>query len=129
MYAIRSYYGHHLWLASAVARKRFPDMAMVTSCHSTDLRQFQQCPHLRDRVLPSCQAIDRILALSRDQAKLINELYDFPSNRIDVVGGGFDQGCFALQEKEASSPRITSYNVCYTKLLRAQQAQARISQP
>ncbi len=97
-------HSHHLWLASAVARKCFPDMAMVTSCHSTDLRQFQQCPHLRERVLPYCQTIDRILALSRNQASLISRLYGIPSNRLDVVGGGFDEDRFALHEKEASAP-------------------------
>jgi len=97
-------HSHHLWLASAVARKRFPDMAMVTSCHSTDLRQFQQCPHLRDRVRPYCQTIDRILALSRNQASLISRLYAIPAERIDIVGGGYDEGCFAVHEKEGSSP-------------------------
>ena len=97
-------HSHHLWMVSAVARKRFPDMPMVTSCHSTDLRQFQQCRHLRDRVLPSCQTIDRILALSRNQASLINHLYDLPPDRIDVVGGGFDEDLFFLHEKKASTP-------------------------
>ena len=40
-------HSHHLWLASATARKLMPAIPMVTSCHSTDLRQFLQCPHLR----------------------------------------------------------------------------------
>lgn len=97
-------HSHHLWLVSAIARKRFPEMAMVTSCHSTDLRQFHQCPHLRDRVLPYCQRIDRILALSRNQAGLINQLYDIPTNRLDVVGGGFDESRFTLHANDSSSP-------------------------
>jgi glycosyltransferase involved in cell wall biosynthesis len=97
-------HSHHLWLVTAVARQRFPDMAMVTSCHSTDLRQFQQCPHLRDRVLPYCQTINRILALSRNQASLISQLYGITTNQIDVVGGGFDEGRFVLHEKKASAP-------------------------
>lgn len=102
-------HSHHLWLVSAIARKHFPEMAMVTSCHSTDLRQFQQCPHLRDRVLPYCQTIDRILALSRNQAGLINQLYTIPSDRLDVVGGGFDESRFTLHQKNGSSPAQLLY--------------------
>nr|WP_320011936.1 glycosyltransferase family 4 protein [uncultured Desulfobulbus sp.] len=97
-------HSHHLWLASAIIRKRFPSLAMVTSCHSTDLRQFQQCPHLRERGLTPCQQIDRILALSRYQAAQIQALYKIPAERIDIVGGGFDSARFSLQKKEAGPP-------------------------
>lgn len=96
-------HSHHLWLASAVARKRFPDIPMVTSCHSTDLRQYLQCPHLRERILPYCQEIDRVLALSRSQVNQIGQLYSIPSHRIDIVGGGFDETLFTLRQKDKSS--------------------------
>ena len=85
-------HSHHLWLASAVARKVLPDMPMVTSCHSTDLRQFEQCPHLRQRVLPHCQEINRILALCQDQRQRIREIYNINDGRIDIVGGGYGTG-------------------------------------
>ncbi|MGB3210013.1 MAG: glycosyltransferase [Desulforhopalus sp.] len=93
-------HSHHLWLVSAVARKLFPTIPMVTSCHSTDLRQFLQCPHLRNNVLPHCQEIDRVLALSGDQADKIRQLYSVPSHRIDLVGGGFDETIFTAQPKD-----------------------------
>jgi len=96
-------HSHHLWLASAIARKRFPEIPMVTSCHSTDLRQFLQCPHLQERVLPHCQKIDHILALSRSQLSKISQLYSIPSDKIDIVGGGFDEQMFSVREKESSS--------------------------
>lgn len=96
-------HSHHLWLATAVARKQFPEIPLVTSCHSTDLRQFQGCPHLRKRILSPCRKIDRILALSRSQAKQIEELYSIVSEKIDIVGGGFDESLFTLQQKEKSS--------------------------
>ncbi len=92
-------HSHHLWLASAVTRRLFPSIPMVTSCHSTDLRQFLQCPHLRDRVLPHCQKIERVLALSNDQAGRIMQLYSIASHRIDIVGGGYDETVFAMQPK------------------------------
>lgn len=98
-------HSHHLWLVSAVARKLMPTTPMVTSCHSTDLRQFLQCHHLRDRVLPHCQEIDRVLSLSGDQADRIKQLYAIPPQRIDIVGGGYDENLFTLQQKN-QSPQI-----------------------
>lgn len=96
-------HSHHLWLVSAVARKRFPSIPMVTSCHSTDLRQFLQLPHLRDKVLDGCQKIDRVLALSGEQADKIQQLYSVASRRIDIVGGGYDENVFAMQQKGKSA--------------------------
>ncbi len=98
-------HSHHLWLVSAVARKLFSTIPMVTSCHSTDLRQFLQCPHLRGRVLPHCRKIDRVLALSGDQADKIKQLYSIASDRIDIVGGGYDETLFTMQRK-CKSPQV-----------------------
>jgi glycosyltransferase involved in cell wall biosynthesis len=98
-------HSHHLWLVSSVARRILPDIPMVTSCHSTDLRQFVQCPHLRQRVLPHCLNIDRILALSHDQRDQIRELYDVKSERMDIVGGGYDDTLF-IPGKKAQAPPI-----------------------
>lgn len=97
-------HSHHLWLASSVARRILPDIPMVTSCHSTDLRQLRQCPHLSERVLSPCRRIDRILALSRDQAEKIELLYTIPADRIDLVGGGFDDRLFKYRRKPATPP-------------------------
>ena len=98
-------HSHHLWLVSAIARKLMPNIPMVTSCHSTDLRQSLQCPDLRDRVLPPCRKIDRVLALSNDQADKIRKLYCIDSHRIDIVGGGYDDSLFTAQQKD-NSPEV-----------------------
>jgi len=97
-------HSHHLWLMTAVARSINGKLPMVTSCHSTDLRQFAQCPHLRSRVLPACRQIDRILALSQEQKEMIETLYDIPHRRIDLVGGGYDQQLFSLHKKDPPEP-------------------------
>ena len=97
-------HSHHLWLATAVTRKLFPAVPLVTSCHSTDLRQFVSCPHLQERVLPYCRQINRVLALSDDQAKKITALYGIDSERIDVVGGGFNDALFCYSEKPPAPP-------------------------
>lgn len=97
-------HSHHLWLASAIARQVLPDMPMVASCHSTDLRQYAQCPHLREKVLAGCLKIDRILALSHGQAAQIREIYGIAAERIDIVGGGYDETLFMLGSKTAAPP-------------------------
>lgn len=97
-------HSHHLWLVSAVARRILPDIPMVTSCHSTDLRQFVQCPHLRQRVLSDCLKIDRVLALSQDQRDKIGEIYGINDQRIDIVGGGYDKELFSPGKKPQPPP-------------------------
>ncbi|MBN1566831.1 MAG: glycosyltransferase family 4 protein [Acidobacteria bacterium] len=102
-------HSHHLWLASSVARRLLPLLPMVTSCHSTDLRQFMQCPPLQSRVKPYCRNIDRILALSRDQAETISSLYGIAADRIDIVGSGYDDELFAFGNKAAPPPMHVLY--------------------
>ncbi len=97
-------HSHHLWIASAVARITHPGIPMVTSCHSTDLRQFVLCPDLGQRVRAGCQKIERILALSRDQVERIVHLYGIDHKRIDIVGGGFNDALFRWSEKDEAEP-------------------------
>lgn len=97
-------HSHHLWLASSVVRRVLPDIPMVTSCHSTDLRQFVQCSQLGERVLAHCRRIDRVLALSRDQQERICQIYGIDRRRIDIVGGGYDDRLFAPGVKPQAPP-------------------------
>lgn len=97
-------HSHHLWLVTAVARRVLATTPLVTSCHSTDLRQFILCPHLRDRVLTACRGVDRVLALSRDQAVRVRSLYGIKSCRIDIIGGGFDDALFTWSGQKPPPP-------------------------
>lgn len=85
---------NHLFLLSALTRQRFPDVPMVTTCHGTDLRQYELCPHLRGFVRTHCRRIDRIIALSADQKAAIRRVYDVPDASIAVIGGGYDDALF-----------------------------------
>lgn len=97
-------HSHHLWLVSALARRLLPHIPMVTSCHSTDLRQFVMCPHLRQRVLPGCLKIGRVLALSQDQRDKIKKIFAIEDHRIDIVGGGYDKELFSPGKKPQPPP-------------------------
>lgn len=85
---------NHLFLLSALVRKRFPNLPMVTTCHGTELRQFEQCPHLRGFVRRYCRRIDQIIALTTDQKMDIQKVYDIPEDAIAIIGGGYDDTLF-----------------------------------
>ena len=97
-------HSHHLWIVTAIARRVLPDIPIVTSCHSTDLRQFMKCAHLRSRVLADCRKVERVLALGREQVGRIRALYGIPEDRIDLVGGGYDQDLFYWHTKGTPPP-------------------------
>jgi glycosyltransferase involved in cell wall biosynthesis len=90
---------HHLFLLSALTRKLFPSIPIVTTCHGTDLRQYNNCSHLRRFVKTNCQRLDRIIALTNDQRLDISRIYEIPLNRIEVIGGGYDQSIFFREPK------------------------------
>ncbi len=97
-------HSHHLWLVSSLARQLFPNIPFITSSHGTDLRQFQNCPHLRERVLKGCEQVDTVLALSEDQKNEIIRLYKFEPERIIVVGAGFNNNLFYPKAKPKPDP-------------------------
>ncbi len=87
-------HAHHLLVLTALVRKNFPDLPVVATCHGTDLRQFNNCGHLRDFVKKYCRRLDRIIALTRDQKADIIRLYGMAPDKIDVIAGGYDDTLF-----------------------------------
>jgi len=90
---------NHLFLLSALVRKLFPKIPVVATCHGTDLRQFNNCPHIRRFVKRYCKKLDKIIALTTDQKKDISLLYGIPPNKIAVIGGGYDETMFTRVPK------------------------------
>ncbi|MGM0452490.1 MAG: glycosyltransferase family 4 protein [Thermodesulfobacteriota bacterium] len=97
-------HSHHLWIVSSLTRRLFPGIPMVTNCHGSDLRQFQNCPHLQKRVLSGCRDIDAVLALSRTQKEEIAKRYAIPPDTIHVVGAGYNDRLFVQADKSAGQP-------------------------
>jgi hypothetical protein len=98
---------HHLFLLTALVRELFPSLPIVTTCHGTDLRQYNNCKHLRRFVKTNCQRLNRIIALTNDQKSDISRIYEIPLNQIDVIGGGYDQTIFFA----ASAFRVGDPNI------------------
>jgi glycosyltransferase involved in cell wall biosynthesis len=93
---------NHLFLLSALVRKLFPNVPVVATCHGTDLRQYNNCPHLRSYVKRHCRGLDKIIALTTDQQREISRLYGIPPDKIVVVGGGYDQAMFTRAQKSTA---------------------------
>ena len=102
-------HSHHLWLVSALVRRLFPRIPVVASCHGTDLRQFQNCPHLQRRVLNGCRDLDTALALSRPQAADIERFYRLPPERVIVAGAGYSEALFTPGDKPIPPPVQVAY--------------------
>jgi glycosyltransferase involved in cell wall biosynthesis len=97
-------HSHHLWLVTSLIRRLFPGIPLVAACHGTDLRQFQNCPHLRTRVLSGCATLDAALALSNAQKTDIERTYELPPERVVVTGAGFNERLFAPAAKTTPRP-------------------------
>ena len=95
---------HHLWLASKIARDILPDIPMVTTCHGTCLRQLSLCPALGNEIQKSFRNINRIMSLSNFQKNEINRLLSIDLEKIDVVGGGYNNSLFFNNTKPAKGP-------------------------
>lgn len=97
-------HSHHLWIVSSLARRLFPNIPMVTTCHGSDLRQFQNCSHLQEKVLLGCRKIDVVMALSEAQKKDIIRFYNLSPEKIIVTGAGYNDSLFYLDTKPDPDP-------------------------
>lgn len=95
---------HHLWIVSSLARQLFPNIPMVTTCHGSDLRQFQNCPHLQEKVLIGCREIDVVMALSEAQKNEIICFYNLAPEKIIIAGAGYNDNLFYLDTKPNPDP-------------------------
>jgi glycosyltransferase involved in cell wall biosynthesis len=97
-------HSHHLWIVSSLTRRLFPHIPLITTCHGSDLRQFQNCKHLQGRVLRGCREIDFVMALSQAQKDEIIRLYNIAADKIIVIGAGYNNTLFYPSEKQDPAP-------------------------
>jgi glycosyltransferase involved in cell wall biosynthesis len=97
-------HSHHLWILSSLARRICPNLPIVTTCHGSDLRQFQNCAHLQEKVLSGCRRLDAVMALSEAQKEEIVRLFDLPANILHRVGAGYNDALFRQEPKPDPNP-------------------------
>lgn len=97
-------HSNHLWLMSSYIKELFPDIPLVITCHGTDLRQAELCPHLRTKIIEGIKKADKIIALTSSQKNKIHDIYNIPKSKIEVIGSGFDENLFSYQKKTQAPP-------------------------
>jgi len=97
-------HSHHLWIVSSITRQLFPNIPMVTTCHGSDLRQFQNCTHLQKMVLKGCRKIEFAMALSQAQKNDISRLYNLAPEQIIIAGAGYNDSLFYASTKPDPNP-------------------------
>ena len=91
---------HHLWLVTALARRMFPDIPVVASCHGTEFRQLERAPHLIPHVIPDCASLACAMALHPQQVDEIRDIYGIPSERIAMIGAGYREDIFCRNDAD-----------------------------
>jgi glycosyltransferase involved in cell wall biosynthesis len=85
---------NHLWVLGALVKDACEDRPSVLHCHGTGLRQLELCPLLVKEVIAGNRRHDRVLALHDAQAATIREVLGVTSDRVHVVGAGFQEEIF-----------------------------------
>ena len=85
---------HHLYLLTAIVREHFPDRKVFGFCHNTDLRQMQKTDLEREYITGQIRRLDRIFALHAEQKRTIQDIYDVPKEKIQVIGMGYNSHIF-----------------------------------
>ena len=93
---------HHLWIMTALTKKLFPNIPVITSVHGTELRKLKLAPQLAAIVIEGVSRVDRVMVLNHDQRRQVIKEYGFPAEKVVVTGTGYRQDlfCRSLAAKE-----------------------------
>jgi len=97
-------HSNHLWIMTGIARREFPGIPTVATCHGTDIRQYHLCPDLRETVVEGCSALDAVFVLTDLHREEVRSIYGIAENRIHVTGTGYDDRLFTPGRKSVEGP-------------------------
>lgn len=85
---------HHLYFLTSIVREYFPGEKVLGICHGTDLRQLKKTSLAQERIKENIRKLDFIFALHNQQKKEIQDLFHIESDKIKVIGAGYNDGVF-----------------------------------
>lgn len=107
---------HHLFFLSSMVREVFKDTPVVAFCHGTDLRQIERYPKFLERC-KNIKDLDMIFTVSPNEGPKIREIFSYDEEKINLVGGGFNQNIFNRNYEKRDDGIL---RVCYAgKMSRA----------
>lgn len=102
-------HSHHIWLVSSLLKTIAPDIPVVTTCHSTGLRQMQLTAHLAAEVRRGCARNEHFCVLRDDHGQQLREILGIGPERVTVTGAGYRPDLFYHDPKIAQRPSDLLY--------------------
>lgn len=94
---------HHLYYLTALVRDICPGIPVYGQCHGSDLRQIRKNSWQREWILSQIPKLDGIFALHAQQKEVICQTFGLSSDRVTVMGTGYNSDVFYLDEEIRSS--------------------------
>ena len=97
---------HHLYFLAALAKELFPQIPVYGQCHGSDLRQIRKNGWQREWIIPNIRNLDGIFALHEQQKHTITEIFNIPSEKVAVMGTGYNSDVFRLDRSGSDSEKV-----------------------
>jgi glycosyltransferase involved in cell wall biosynthesis len=97
---------HHLWLMTSLAVEVSIGKPVLAFCHGTDIRQMKKGCRYKNAIVEGCRKVSTIFALSEEQKKDIVDIYRVKADKVEVIGGGFDNEKFYLPQKMKKKEKV-----------------------
>jgi glycosyltransferase involved in cell wall biosynthesis len=97
---------HHIWLLTDLIKRSFPHIKLITVSHGTDIRQLSLTPRFKDILLETIPKVDMILALNNFQRDQILDEYSLQSDKVEVIGTGYNSSIFNSINRRSRSSSI-----------------------
>ncbi|WP_300279262.1 glycosyltransferase family 4 protein [Peptacetobacter sp.] len=119
-YKIDTIICHHLYLLTAFVREVIKDknIKVLAVCHGTCLRQLKTIPLEREYIKENIKKLDKIFALHEEQRKDIISTFGIESDKVYVIGSGYNDSIFKNIEytkKENYISLIFAGKICKSK--------------
>ena len=98
-------HGQHVWILSSLAADF--DVPLVLTAHGTDLVGYDAWPKFRSYAEKAMTACRKVISISRDNMKLLEERFPEDAGKIIMMRNGYDPKVFlpmALSREEVLSP-------------------------
>ncbi len=99
---------HHLYFITSLVRELYPEKKIYAICHGSDLRQMKKNSWQLSYIKEQIAKLNGIFALHKEQREDIIEIYCCDSEKVRVIGTGYNKDVFYIQdiEKEESRERL-----------------------
>lgn len=103
---------NHLYIMTSIVASLNLNCKIFAFCHGTDLRQLYNNDIHKDFIIGNIPRLDGIFALSEKQKYEIVKVFNFNSDKVYVIGGGYDTD-FYYNDKEKTYDKNSKVKLIY----------------